>query len=200
MAQDRLPPLTRSQIPSQDQEAFDKLQSGASKLFGDPSTSPFIFARPSDGALVGPFPLFLAAPEAGEHVMNLFGKIATVPGLPPDAKEVAILTVGAQFDSAYELYAHTNVAVKKVGMEKATVEAIARGERPEGMNEGCQVAFDVAKYLVSQPGKLSDQLWARSVSVLGKEGTVALVHYVGAYAYTCVVLNAIDAPVPKESD
>lgn len=195
---ERLPPVQRDSLSASDQKAYDSLANGAAGMFGDPEKSPFTYQRSSDGALVGPFPFFLASPEAGEHYMYLFGKLGKIPGFPADAKEVAILTAGAKYQAAYELYAHTNVARKTVGMEKDVVEAIAKGDKPEGLNEGCSVAFDVTNYLVSKPGPLPKELWERSISAFGKEGTVALVHYVGAYAYTCIVLNAMDAPVPED--
>ena len=195
---DRLPPVKADELPPSEKAAAESLANLAGSIFGAPESSPFIYKRPSDGALVGPFPFFLAAPEAGEYTMGLYPKLAGIPGLPPDAKEVAILTVGAKFRSAYELYAHINVAKKKVGMEAGIVDAIARGEKPEGLNEGCSVAFDVTSYLAGTPGPLPRELWERSLKAFGKEGTVALVHYVGVYAYTSIVLNAMDAPVPEE--
>ena len=132
--------------------------------------------------------------------MSHFGAIASVPGLPSDAREVVILTVGARYQAAYELYSHVNVAQKKAGMSKEIVEAIARGEKPEGLNERCSAAFDAAEYLVGKPGPLPGEIWDRCVRELGKEGTIGLVHYAGAYAYTCIILNAIDAPVPEDGE
>ena len=197
---ERLPPQTRDSLSGPEQDGFDSITSLASTLFGDPKSSPFVYARPSDGALVGPMPFFLASPQAGEHVMGLFGKLGQIPGLPAEAKEVAILTVGAHHQAAYELYAHTRVATKKAGMDEVVVEAIARGEKPSPneLSEAGSVAFDVARYLVSKPGPLPKELWDRAIEAFGNEGTVALVHYVGAYAYTCVILNAMDAPVPED--
>ena len=197
---ERLPPVTRESLASSEQGAFDSLTSLTVKLFGDPKSSPFTYKRSSDGALVGPFPLYLASPGVGEHVVDLVGQLAGIPGLPADAKEVAILTVGAHYKAAYELYAHVNVAMKKVGMSKEVVEAIARGEKPDGLNEGCSVSFDATAYLASKPGPLPKELWDRCIKAFGKEGTVALVHYVGLYAYTCIVLNAMDAPVPDDGE
>jgi 4-carboxymuconolactone decarboxylase len=177
MAQ-RLPPATRDEIPSSQHAAYDSMNSLVAKLFGEPKDSPFIYQRSSDNALVGPFPLYAITPELGEHVLGLYGKIGAIPNFPPDAKEVAILTVGAHYKAVYELYAHVNVAVKKAGLSSEVADAIANGERPDGMNEGCQVAYDVANYLVKKPGPLSKELWERSLKNFGKDGTAALANYV----------------------
>lgn len=197
---DRLQPIIRSNLPASEQSTYDDFAKHVSGMFGSPDTSPFIFSRPSDGALVGPFPFLFMAPEAGLNYMNSVGQLSKIPGLPLDAREVAILTVGARYKAAYELYAHVNVAEKKVGMSKDVIEKIAKGEKPDGLNEACSIAFDVTTYLARTPGPLSKDLWRRSMDVLGKEGTCALVHYVGAYAYTCIMLNAMDADIPKEGD
>lgn len=195
---DRLPPVKREDLPASERTAFDGLAALAGDLFGPPNESPFFYKRHDDGAFVGPFPFFLEAPEAGEHAMALYGKLAGIPGLPADAKEVAILTVGAHFQAAYELYAHVNVATKKVAMPADQVNAIAQGKRPDGMNEGCAVAYDAARHLCATPGPLPRALWENCLSAFGKTGTVALVHYIGAYSYTCIILNGMDCPVPAD--
>lgn len=146
-------------------------------MFGEPGQSPFIFKK-DNGTFVGPFPFLLAAPDAGMHFMGTFRKLAGIPGLPADAKETVILTVGAHFQAAYELYSHINVATKKIGMSTEVAEALARGEKPETLSERCSLAHDAAKYLVTRPGKLSDELWERCTQTFGRDGTVALVHYV----------------------
>lgn len=177
MSSSRLPPLHRKDLEGPNQKAaFDALEKEASTIFGPPGQSPFVY-KDDSGAFVGPFPIFLAAPEAGTHFLGTFRKLAAIPGLPPDAKETVILTVGAHFQAPYELYSHTNVAMKKVGMSKDVVEALAKGEKPEGLNEQCSLAQDAARHLVTKPGKLSDDLWERCIGTFGKEGTVALVHY-----------------------
>lgn len=197
MASRRLPSRKRSDITDQKEKAaFETLEKEASTTFGAPGQSPFIY-KDSRGALVGPFPFFLAAPEAGTHLLGLFRKLGAIPGLPAEAREVIILAVGAHYQAPYELYAHEAVAKEKVKMEAEVVSAISKGEKPGALSEECGLAYDAAKWLLERPGKLSDELWDRCVGTFGREGTVALAHYVGAYAYTCIVLNAMDAPVPE---
>ena len=130
--------------------------------------------------------------------MTAAGQLANIPDFPKDAREVAILVTGAKYKSTYELYAHTNVAKKVVGMDQDVVDGIARGEKPKGLSEACETAFDVASHLAGTPGPLPQELWDRSMKSFGKQGTCALVHYVGAYAYTSIMLNAMDAPIPQD--
>ena len=135
-------------------------------------------------------------PQAGNALMELIGALGKL-GVPPDARETAILTVGAQFQAGYELYSHIPVVEKGGLLSKDQVEVLTKGGKPENLNEQCSIAFDVAKHLCSKPGPLPKQLWDKSVEVLSRDTTVGLVHYVGFYCYACVALNAIDAPVPE---
>lgn len=191
----RLPPATREELPPDQQQAYDDLTETANKAFGDT----FTYKR-KDNAFAGPFPFFLAAPEAGTEFLKYFTKIAQIPGLPADAKEVAILATGSHFQAKYELYAHYNVATKKAGLSQDVAKAICEGRKPEGLSEQCGVAYDAAKYLSAKPGPMPQEIWDRCEKALGRQGTVALVHYVGAYAYTCIILNAADVPVPDGNE
>lgn len=195
----RLPPTPRDQLTEEQKKAYDELHDLAETSFG----SKFIWKR-KDGALVGPFPFLISppdAPHAGVDMLKLVAQVAKIPGLPTDAKETAILATGSVYGAKYELYAHSNVATKTDGgLSPEAATALCAGRKPEELSEAATVAFDVAKYLSGTLGALPQELWDRSQKVLGKEGTVALVHYVGLYAYTCIILNAMDADVPKDDD
>lgn len=196
----RLPPTPRDQLPADQQSAHDTLHSIASSSFG----SAFTYQRASDAALVGPFPVFLAQPTTGVEMMKYFSVLGAMPGLPIPAREVVILAVGAVYKAAYELYAHAAVAVQNAGLSEGVVRTICAGGRPEvgreGFSEEMATAFDVARYLAGTPGPLPQELWERSLKAFGKEGTVALVHYAGFYAYISITLNAADIPVPKDGE
>jgi len=189
----RLPPQTRDELSSSQQDAHDELSSISQQAFG-PSGSKF-FYKDDDGRFIGPYPFFLAAPEPGLSAMRHALMLGKLP-LPPDAKETAILTCGAHFKAPYELYAHENVA-KTTTLSEQQIESIKGDNKPADLNDQCSIAFDVSQYLCNKPGRLPQDLWDRSVQTLGRDGTVALIHYVGFYAYLCIALNAADVPVPQ---
>lgn len=189
----RLPPQTREELSSGQQDAYDELSDISEQAFG-PSGSKFSY-KDDDGRFIGPYPFFLAAPEPGLSAMRHALMLGKLP-LPPDAKETAILTCGAHFKAPYELYAHENVA-KSTTLNDNQIESIKRGERPDELNEQCGIAFDICQYLCKKLGPLPQDLWDLSVRSLGRDGTVALIHYIGFYAYLCIALNATDVPVPK---
>ncbi|KAK4962470.1 hypothetical protein LTR10_000096 [Elasticomyces elasticus] len=190
----RLPPLPRSELPPAQQQAHDDLTAFAMSAFG----TAFSYTRKEDDALLGPFPFYIQTPEIGLDTLGLLAKFSKLGGLSVEARETAVLAVGSVFQAGYELYAHERVALKATTLSQEQLECICSGGKPKDLGEDCQAAYDVATHLAKHPGPLPQELWDRSMKALGKEGTVALVHYVGFYAYICIVLNAIDEPVPKD--
>lgn len=191
----RLPPKLRSELTPAEQEVHDKFYAVSERSFG-PSGSKFIWKDNSNDALIGPFPFFMAAPPAGNVLYDLIYAFAKLP-LPPDAREVAILTVGGHFGAGYETYSHVPQAIA-AGLTREQAEMLQKGEsKPEELNERCEAAYDVARYLLTTKGPLAQELWDRAVEAFGKDGAVGLLHYIGFYSYVCVALNGIDAPVPE---
>jgi hypothetical protein len=51
--------------------------------------------------------------------------------------------------------------------------------------------------VVKKPGPLKREIWDSVVREFGKQGAMVLVHYCGLYAYTCILLNGCDVPLPE---
>lgn len=192
----RIPPRARDELNAKEQAEYDDFSRIAEHGFGKDGEK---FRYKDDrGAFVGPYALLTAAPEVGKLAMELVYSIGRLSGLPPDAKETAILACGGHFQAAYELYAHENVAEKSGALTRAQIDTIKLDQKPTNLNAECSLAYDVAKRLCGTPGPLPQQLWDSSIEAYGKEGTIALVHLVGFYAYLSMALNAVDVPIPAE--
>ena len=50
---------------------------------------------------------------------------------------------------------------------------------------------------MSRKGPLGKERWEGAVWCFGREVAVALVRYVGLYAYACVLLKACEVQLPK---
>lgn len=120
-----------------------------------------------------------------------------MPGFPSNARETAILATGEHFGAIYETYAHKAIAVTTGALSEGQVEDILAGKQPRDGDEGMQVAWEVARALCGEKGALREKLWEKASGIFGREGTAALIQYVGVYAYTCMLLNAADVPVPE---
>lgn len=157
--------------------------------------------KATDGSFLGPFGIFMHDPcpnhAVGRAFFAMMLALSHQQGLSAQTREVAILAVGAHYNAKYEIYAHGNVA-RKVGLKQSQIDLMCRREKPKDLDSQGSVAYDVAVDLVSKSGggKLSDSLYQKAVESLGQEGTMALVQFVGFYAYTCIVLNGFDVGVP----
>lgn len=163
-------------------------------VFGEAGGS-FVFEE-ADGSYNGPLPFFAYIPSAGRSLFAQMSAIGKLP-IPPDAREVAILTTGAHFKAGYETYSHIPQAVHLAGLSQQQAEELAVGKKPQGLSAEGNATYDMANYLVNTPGPLPQAIWDQAVKVLGKETVVGLLHYIGFYAYVSIGLNAVDAAVPE---
>ncbi|KAK3075533.1 hypothetical protein LTR53_001063 [Teratosphaeriaceae sp. CCFEE 6253] len=176
----RIPPLPRSQLPAHHQPLHDTLSAFATTAFGTGLDALFIYRRDPDGALLGLFPLYIASGTFGLELLDLFTKLAELLGLSPEAREAAILAVGAVFQSPWELYAHGEIAVKATALTEQQVHLLAQGRKPDGLGADAEAAFEIATHLARKLGALPQSLWDQGVKALGKEGMIALLHYGGS--------------------
>jgi 4-carboxymuconolactone decarboxylase len=156
----------------------------------------FVSKRP-DGALVGPFNPMLHFPQYGQAAWD-YTKALTSSTLPKPAHEVAILVVGARFNSRYELYAHEHVAANG-GLDPSKIATIVAGERPGGLTPEESAAYDVAAAL-GRGGPLPEATYQAGRAAFGDQGMADLVYLVGGYCLVSVILNAYDVSVPGREE
>ena len=138
----------------------------------------------------------MTTPSVARPFFGLVSAFSTFTGLPPGAREVAILVVGHKYKAAYEIYAHSLLA-QTVGISKAEIEQIIdKGTCPTSLHALHRASFAFAHELLNTSGPLSDESWKSATEAFGVDGAKALVHYVGYYSYTCTVLNGFDVKVP----
>lgn len=190
----RYPPTPTHRYSEEYRPYAEYQYKGVSQAFGENGS--LIIYKNEDDALIGPFPIQIASKEVGHALSQVILKFATLQSIPNDAKETAILVIGARFETRYELYAHTLLAIKQAGMTAQQVDSIRVGKKPDGLSTPASVAYDASYHLANKPGALPQDLYDACVRVLGKEGTLLMVHYAGLYAYMCILMNAVDTPLP----
>jgi len=119
------------------------------------------------------------------------------PGLSPTATEVAIITVASHFGAAYPMYAHEHQARDITNLTEEQIAALKTGTKPVGLDEQSDAAYEVARELVEKKGPMSKGRWDDAVRIFGMDGALSLINYVGFYSYICMVVNAVDTPVPE---
>lgn len=191
----RYPPRPISELNPEEREAHEK----GEHLIDNYFPKDVFTTKDKDGALVGPFAPLLYTPSIMKVFIDQGAAITAAVKMSPEAKETAILGVGSVFQAKYELYAHTKMA-QLTGLSDKQIGLITQGKKPEGdnkLNEECELAFDVSTELAGKPGPLSNETWSRAQKLLGTQGSLALIHLCGYYAYTCFLLNGADVPVPE---
>lgn len=189
----RLPPTPSDHLSGERREINDKYVDFAHKALG-PSGEKFVYEQTS-GALVGPFPFFTYHPQVGKQLIELQYAFAKLP-IPPDVQEVAILTTAASYGDTFVGYSHEAIAIHTGRISSEQAKSLRFGQKPSELTKECDAAFDVARSLCADRGPLPGELWDRAVEVLGKDTTVALLHYIGFYSYVSIALNGIDASIP----
>ena len=197
MPQDRVRPTPPNELSPSQKTAHDHLVSSLQAHFG-PSLNDIFKTQNEDGALVGPLATLVQYPGLAKPYFDLLGAVAQLAALTPEVRETAILTVGGIYKCGYELYAHERVAAAKTSLSKNAMSSMARGEAPSGLNEQCQAAYELSCALAEKKGPLDQEVFDKAKGSLDHDGVIAIANYVGIYAYTCILLNAVDASIPEK--
>jgi hypothetical protein len=186
----RLPILPPAQLSAEQKPLYDAFRQQI-----DGGFTGFKAVR-EDGALLGPWSVWIHEPKVGEPMRVLLDAISGLKRLPDPAKQIAILVVGAKFKAAYELYAHAAVGLND-GISDAKVATISAGQRPADLTGEEAVAFDVAMALLDG-GVLPGPTYDAARKALGQGELNELIYLVGLYAFVSVILNGYDVPTEED--
>jgi hypothetical protein len=140
----RLPLKKCAELDDRQKPLYEDMKAGIAKSFTG------FTAVDRDGELVGPWNPWISFPQFGGPVWNLVKALANSPKLAKPLREVAILTTGAKFHSAYEIYAHVLVGEAR-GLSDAKISTLVSGQRPADLTAEEGVVYDVASALVAGP-------------------------------------------------
>ena len=182
----RLPLLPESQVGDDRRDLYDAFRENVRTTFPDITTTT------PDGALVGPWGVWMQVPTVGRAMMQLIRAIRELPGLPEDVRQLAILMTGARYRAAYEVYAHAPAA-RAAGLRDDQASTVLAGGRPVDLTPAQNAAADVASALL-QGGVLPSPVYEHALNLLGREALDALVFTVSQYSFVGIMLNAYDVP------
>jgi len=154
--------------------------------------------KTAQGAFVGPWGVMLHFTHLAVPLGQFIEAAQKLPGLSERARQVVILTIGARFNVAYELYAHTPLAVR-AGLRPDQIAALSAGARPADLSEDELLAADVAAALTCA-GPVPGPLYDAAVATLGQQGFDAVVFIVVHYLALGVLLNAYDVPAGRPTE
>ena len=113
--------------------------------------------------LIGPFGVWMHAPDLGKAMSALGGKVRFSTSLPNNVTEVAICTTGAFHRAKFEFAAHRGLAIR-AGVDEGALDRLATGEEP-GFDGDEGAAYAVASETPPRPHDQRRHLRRRRRSV-----------------------------------
>ncbi len=147
-----------------------------------------------DDRLVGPFNAMLRSPIISKAMMAVTAAEGKETALSERVRQVVILTVGAVWQAAYELYAHVAVG-RQAGFDETTVQALAAGHKPAALTHDEGVAYDLTHCLATTH-QVEAELYEQAVVTFGEKGVVDLIYLAGHYMTISGLLNTFAVPAP----
>jgi 4-carboxymuconolactone decarboxylase len=174
---ERLPPLAPERMTPRQREVAEAIAGGPR------------------GGLRGPFQAWLRSPEVADRFQRVGEYVRFKSSIPPALNELAILVTAREWTAQFEWYAHRELAMK-AGLPPAIADAIARGERPEGMDADQSAVYEFAAEL-HRERSVSDAAYAAVAERFGEQGVVDLVAACGYYVAVAMTLNVARVPLPE---
>ena len=187
----RLPRNETLALDDEQRAAVDRIRSGTARWAEESGFA----ATDDEGGLIGPFNAFVLRPRPGAAFNRWVATDRQESSLPATVREVVILTVGAAWGAAYELYAHTAVA-RSVGLAENAVQALLDGTAAQVLTGDELVVHRFVDELV-RTHRVSDDTYAAAEAALGRDGVLDTVHLTGMYLSVSALLNAFEIPAPE---
>ncbi len=144
--------------------------------------------------LLGPAGVSLYSPKAAEpiHVLNQYLRNEGVMGRR--FFELCALIGAREFDQQYEWSGHEPAALQ-AGVEQSVIDVIKYNKDVTGLSEKDTTVIEMGRELLRQH-KLSPAVFAKSVQLFGRQGTLELATTIGDYVMAGIILTAVDQQLP----
>ncbi len=185
----RLPIISPDKLAAEQKPLYDAFRTQIDSGF-----NAFRTVR-EDGALLGPWSVWIQEPKVGEATRVLLDAISTMGRLSDPVKQIAILAVGSRFKAAYEMYAHVAVGGRD-GLSVDKLATVCAGQRPGDLTREEATAFDLAMALLDG-GVLPAATYNAARDEMGQAAVNELIQIIGLYAFVSITLNAYDVPTEE---
>jgi len=161
----RVPYVHRDELDADEQEIYDRIR------------------RDRNAPEVGlQFRALLHSPKATGYLTSLGAELRFQSTMPEELKELAIILVAREWNSAIEWTGHAVLAAR-AGVSPASIEAIRTGQAPAGLTESEQVIARFVQQLLRHKA-VSEEVFEAAQQLLGTRGIVDL-------ALTCSYYTAV---------
>ena len=174
----RLPELEQSQMDNRQKQVYKEIVSGPR------------------GMVRGPLAIWLHRVNFAEKAQALGQYCRYESSLAPRLSELAILTTARIWDATFEWQAHLSPALGS-GIDPTVIDSLLADKPPVFVEADEALVYEFT-YELNVKRYISDELYERSVSILGEAGTVDLVGILGYYTLISMTIKAFDVdPIPE---
>jgi len=108
--------------------------------------------------------------------------------------QLAVLIAAREIDQQYEWSAH-EPAGRRQGLEQNVIDVVKFDRPVTGLADKDATMITFGRTLLREH-KVSSELWAKMVALLGRQGTVDFMSIMGDYTRVGIMLNAVDQHLP----
>ena len=156
-----------------------------------------ISAPPRNAKFVNPpYRAYIYNPDLANRLTAMSEYLRWNTSLPPRLSELAILITARQWTAQYEWYAHYPLALKG-GLDPKIADAVAAGQRPDGMKEDEAALYDLASELYRDK-KVSDPVYRAALGQFGERGIMDIIGIIGYYDLVSMTLITMQAGMPDD--
>jgi 4-carboxymuconolactone decarboxylase len=152
----------------------------------------------AEGDPIGPFNAFVHRPPVGMAFLDWVLADQAQSSLAAPLREIVILTVGAVWNSEYEIYVHTAMA-RHTGVAEPVIEAVVAG-RSSADFSSAEAAVHRFTDELARTRSVCDETYRLAVGAVGQTGVLDMVNLIGAYLATSALLNAFRVPAPPPAE
>jgi 4-carboxymuconolactone decarboxylase len=128
------------------------------------------------------FRALLHSPKATSYLTSLGAELRFQSAMPENLKELAIIVVAREWNSAIEWTGHSVLAAR-AGVSPESIEAVRTGQAPAGLTASEQIVARFVHQLLRRK-EVSDEVFAAAHQLVGTRGVVDL-------ALTCSYYTAV---------
>ncbi|GHU29469.1 4-carboxymuconolactone decarboxylase [Betaproteobacteria bacterium] len=142
------------------------------------------------GSIPEPHKIWLIRPELARHAQELGWYLQRHAALPARLSEFATLLIGQHWRAEYVWHAHKPRAVE-AGLPAAVIAAIEEQRQPETMEKDEALVYEFVTRL-NEDRKLSPELYAKALKILGQDGVVDLTGIVGYFSLIAATIKVFE--------
>jgi len=112
--------------------------------------------------------------------------------------QIAVLITAREIDQQFEWTMH-EMAGRRQNLEQSVMDVIKYDKDVSGLSEKDATLITFGRTLFRQH-RVSSELWAKMVSVFGRQHTVQLMMIMGEYFKAGIMMDAVDQHLPPERE